>query len=247
MSFLAGIDKLINPETGTIYTIGRFLGSGISGQVYYATSDGEHYAIKVVPMMDDYVRYGYNTELNIYRTISRYPDCNPYIVCLHDAFELSGSIGVSVLELMEGSLQSFEDAEVSDFILDILLAIVTLHRLKIVHGDLQPRNIFRSYAHRFKLGDFSEGSMNASPSYIQYEDEQLAITLLRIIYKINKNEDIRAVLRAGLVYPRRESYIPSYAIKTMLDGMLQEDEKKRWSSEQALEYIMEVMNHQNII
>ena len=242
MSFLAGIDKIINPETGTTYTIGRFLGSGISGQVYYATSDNEHYAIKVVPMTDDYVRYGYNTELKIYGTISQNPDCNPYIVCLYDKFELAGSTGILVLELMEGSLQSLEDTEVSDFILDMLQAIVTLHRLKITHGDLQPRNIFRSYSHRFKLGDFSEGLMNATPSYIRYEDEQLATTLLRIIYKINKNEDLRSVLLTSSVYPRRESYIPSYAIKTMLDGMLQEDEKKRWSSEEALEYIQEVMN-----
>lgn len=242
MSFLAGIREIVNPETGNIYTIGRFLGSGISGEVFEAVHNNEHYAIKTVPMTDDYIRHGYNTELNIYRIISQDPNCDPYIVCLYDSFELEGSIGILVLELMEGSLQSLEDEEVSDFILDMLQAIVTLHRAGIAQGDLQPRNTFRSFSHRFKLGDFSEGLIDAGLGYIQYEDEQLAETFLRVIHKVDSNEEIKKILQTKPVYPRRESAIPSYAIEEMLYGMLDPHWASRWSSERALEYILSVMN-----
>lgn len=238
------ITEIINPQTGQVYTMGQFLGAGVSGEVYESISNGKHYAIKITPDLDDYEK-----EVEIYERISLYPRCNPHVVCLYNHFEidLEEPSGILVLELMAGTLLPLKDEEVSEFILDMLEALVELHTDGIIQGDINQENIYRSYAPSlntptFKIGDFSQGVSDASPSQIQEEDREMAETFLKIIYGEYTTETTLEILKRGIIYPRRESTIPSDAIETMIRGMLWENEDKRWSSEEALEYILEVMN-----
>ena len=265
-----GISEFINPQTGRVYSIIRYLGEGSSGDVYEVSSDNKHYAAKAITYMPLYRK-----EVNVYKIISHDPTCNPYIVCLYDTFiiESGRPLAILIIELMANTLRDvpLTDEEVPSFVLDMLEALVTLHRAGIVHNDLRDDNIFRSLPSHpdeplFKIGDFSEaqshsselcsdewvracasaeGTVNATLLQKLTDDYQMAYIFLDKLYKISAEEYDRGlsyILRNELVYPRRESIIPSYALETMIRGMLNPDATGRWSSVDALQYISSFLN-----
>lgn len=241
--------EFINPQTGRVYSIVRYLGEGSSGDVYEVSSDNKYYAAKAITYMPLYTK-----ELKVYEIISHAPECNPYIVCLYDTFtiERERPLAVLIIELMANTLRDapLTDEEVPSFVLDMLEALVTLHKAGIVHNDLRDDNIFRSLPSHpneplFKIGDFSEGTINATPVTKLTDDYQMAYIFLDKLYKISAEEYDRGlsyILQNELVYPRRESVIPSYALEQMIRGMLNLDATDRWSSVDALQYISSFLN-----
>lgn len=239
-----GMHEFVNPQSGRVYSIIRYLGEGSSGDVYEVSSDNKRYAAKAITYMPLYTK-----ELKVYEIISRSPECNPYIVCLYDTFiiEHECPLAILIIELMANTLRDspLTDEEVTLFVLDMLEALVSLHLAGISHNDLRDDNIFRSLPSHpdeplFKIGDFSEAQSHSPMSQIQMDDYQMAYIFLDKLYKISDEEYDRGILyilQNKLVYPRHESVIPSYALETMIRGMLNPDAIERWSSEQALQYI----------
>lgn len=241
------IREIIDPHTGKVYSIDRYLGVGSVSDVYEVISGDKHYASKMTSYMKNYKK-----ELEINEIISHLPDCKPYIVCLcgHFTFKLEDTIGVLLLEVMKNTLDDIPlmDSETHNFVLDILKAVVTLHAGGITHNDIHVGNIFRLIPPSsdnvfFKLGDFSRSVINATSEEIQNDDLKLATTFLTVIYKIKPSVYVRGIpdiLREEFNL-RRESDIPSDAIETMIRGMLNPNVSERWSSEKALDYILSVI------
>lgn len=240
------ITQLINPQTGKGYTINRYLGEGETGIVYEVISGDARYAMKLTTYIEDY-----RNELDVYNIISHDPHCNPLIVCLYDTFEIEFEVpvGVLIIELMANTLADITvaDEEVPAFILDTLQAVIALHEAGIAHGDIKAGNIYRNRLvmagePRFKLGDFSGSVIDATPAQKRGDDQALATLFLELIYHVNAyTMGVVYFLHRELIYPRRESEIPSDAIGTMVRGMLNPNVKERWSSEQAFDYILSVI------
>ena len=177
-----------------------------------------------------------------------------HILCLYDAFimERDRPTGVLIIELMANTLKDvpLTDEEIPSFVLDMLEGLVFLHRVGISHNDLRDDNIFRSLPSHpdepaFKIGDFSEGKVNSTMSDKLMDDYQMAYIFLDKIYKISPEEHEQGllhILREVLVYPRRESTIPSNALEYMIRQMFHRDVGERWSSERALGYILDFIH-----
>lgn len=207
--------------------------------MYEVTSGNEHYAAKLSVHLDTA-----KNELKIYEIISHFPECNSYVVCLYDYFvmDLERPISVLILELMKNTLDdvAIADEEVSEFVLDMLDAMVTLHARGIAHNDIHEGNVYRSLhadGPLFKLGDFSESVVNADSNLKEWDDRSLATMFVTELYRDDTlGQRIPKLSMVQLVYPRQESAIPSYALEQMVRGMLE----KRWSSEKALDYILSI-------
>ncbi len=231
---------LVNPQTHELYMIDRFLGLGGTGFVYEVTSGNKHYATKLSVHLDTA-----KNELKIYEIMSHFPECNSYIVCLYDYFVMDPEqpISVLILELMKNTLDdvAIADEEVSEFVLDMLEAIVTLHARGIAHNDIHEGNVYRSLSADgplFKFGDFSESVINATSNQKEWDNWSLGTMFLTELYQDDTlGQRIPKLSTIQLVYPRQESTIPSYALEQMIRGMLE----KRWSSEQALDYILSII------
>ena len=231
---------LVNPQTHELYMIDRFLGLGGTGFVYEVTSGNEHYAAKLSVHLDTA-----KNELKIYEIMSHFPECNSYIVCLYDYFVMDPErpISVLILELMKNTLSNVHlaDEEVPMFVLDMLESMVALHARGIVHNDMHEGNVYRSLpgdGPLFKLGDFSESVIDAGSNLKEWDDWSLARMFLRELYQSDiLGQRIPKLPMTLLIYPRQESSIPSDALETMIRGMLE----KRWSSKQALDYILSII------
>ena len=240
------ITEIINPQTGKGYTINRYLGEGGTGIVYEVTSGDEHDAMKMTIFIEDY-----RNELDVYNIISRDPNCHPLIVCLYDAFEIEFEVpvGVLIIELMENTLAdvTVADDEVPSFVLETLQAVIALHEAGIAHGDIKDGNIYRNRSvmagePRFKLGDFSGSVINATTAQKRNDDQALATLFLELLYHVNAyTMGTPYFLHRELIYPRRESDIPSDALETMIRGMLDPNINERWTSEKAFEYMLSVI------
>lgn len=138
---------------------GHALGHGCNGQVWFARSLSSNlrkkFAVKSFSLtkIDDVLN-----ELKIHMTVD-----HPHIVPIVDVYRRSSKVHM-VMECMEGGdlfdilqkRQSFCEADATEAIRQVLLAVRYLHKNHIVHRDLKPENILScdSRGSHFKLTDF---------------------------------------------------------------------------------------------
>ncbi|KAH9050748.1 hypothetical protein EDB84DRAFT_1258875 [Lactarius hengduanensis] len=141
----------------------RLIGFGSTGNVwqcYFDNSDG-FFATKVVELLrksDVERQRRFCQEFGVYLTLEMAyqsgqlrdritPHC-------YGAFRGDG-VDVLILELCGGTLKGWGELDISERT-QLYVLVCDLHRVGILHGDLEPRNIARIPGGGFRLIDFSE-------------------------------------------------------------------------------------------
>jgi len=141
----------------------RFVASGSTGNVWECRFDNcnDLFAVKVVEVLlpsDAGSRKRIRNEFNVYVSLDRAynsgqlrdriaPRC-------YGAFK-GNRVDVLILDLCEGVLNQWGELSAPERS-QVYELVQSLHRIGIVHGDLEPRNIARAREGRFCLIDFSE-------------------------------------------------------------------------------------------
>ncbi|KIL58501.1 hypothetical protein M378DRAFT_170490 [Amanita muscaria Koide BX008] len=141
----------------------RFVASGSTGNVWQCRFDNcdELFAVKVVEMLrlsDAGSRQRLRNEFKVYLTLDKaYKSgqiCDRIAPRCYGAFE-GDRMDVLILDLCDGILNDWEELSAAERS-QIYKLVQDLHRIGIVHGDLEPRNIGRARGGGFCLIDFSE-------------------------------------------------------------------------------------------
>jgi serine/threonine protein kinase len=224
----------IKSPTGQIYTLNTFLGSTVNGVLIEVSSNRHRYVAKMTTIIEDYEK-----EVEVYNIVSSAESCDPYSLFDNFILDFDRPVGILILEFMKNNLetQDLQDNEVSQFIMDTLYALMTLHENHIAHGNISAGNIFRSFESTFKLGDFSESIIDATPRQMLTDSYSIGSVFLETIYGI---DPIKAYKQETWIYPRKEDSIPSDAIETMIRGLINLDSRQRWTVKQAFDYIMNI-------
>uniref|UniRef100_A0A7S0QNU5 Protein kinase domain-containing protein n=1 Tax=Pyramimonas obovata TaxID=1411642 RepID=A0A7S0QNU5_9CHLO len=204
----AGLNVTEEENNGIDVTFGSVLGKGGSGvcMVYECQlkrhgedSDGKRYAAKVLRNTGACYKHHivkFRTELSILQEIV-HPNIIRYVCSIpHKDPTVTGEgayEAVIVMELCKGSLADevkrrsksgshFKPAEVHKVAIQVCRALETLHNCRIVHRDINPKNIFLASGTlepEYVLADFGEslrlhnpdGSVRKGLSYVTEDDD----------------------------------------------------------------------------
>eukprot|EP00929_Paragymnodinium_shiwhaense_P069150 TRINITY_DN34884_c0_g2_i1.p1 TRINITY_DN34884_c0_g2~~TRINITY_DN34884_c0_g2_i1.p1 ORF type:complete len:667 (-),score=117.88 TRINITY_DN34884_c0_g2_i1:78-2078(-) len=148
---------------GRIFDKGRFLGKGGFARCYEVEdrATGEKYAAKIIAknlLSNPATNRKFRQEVDIHKSVE-----HDRIVKFYDSFEDRKYIYM-ILELCPNhSLHNllnrrdgkgFPEKDARRYVYDLVLALVYLHRQRIVHRDLKVGNMMLDAQHRVKLGDF---------------------------------------------------------------------------------------------
>ena len=137
--FLARNDIYLKSLTRK-YKLEKLIGSGTFGDVFIADINGEKLALKIAPPYDEI-----RNEIVVNEKLKRV--CGGYVTCYIESFEynhpIAGKFLVIVQELMDGDLltYNFKVKDLSQLLLDLLIAVDCLHQHNIAHMDIKPENI----------------------------------------------------------------------------------------------------------
>lgn len=162
--------EIKDPKSGKVYQARTTMGAGQFGHVYKVVSDGKSYAMKISKNDDDSIEQFTNeaeileflTKPEVHRLI---PTCSfDTLVTFENAFEYCGhmilvteALGPSLFKIIEGRrFAGIDHTLLQSVMRDILAALNTLARLKIVHTDVKPENILQLSisSQKVKLIDF---------------------------------------------------------------------------------------------
>jgi serine/threonine protein kinase len=149
------------------YELIKVIGKGCYSEVYKAKSktDNKVYSIKII-------QYSKLNEKNKKRTLNEIRILNsfshPNILKLEEAFihpknnelwivteYLSGGDLSNYLKIKKSKNKNLSKKLIWEFVVQILLGIVELNKLKVIHRDIKPANIFLNKKRNLKIGDFN--------------------------------------------------------------------------------------------
>ncbi|EQB59955.1 protein kinase domain protein [Vairimorpha apis BRL 01] len=176
---------VIDPETGTKYTLKKYLGRGAYAQCYLVhLDDGDSYAMKIVKLKElksKKVHEKLKSELEIHSSLD-----HEFVVKMYKYFKNDEYVFM-LLELCEqGALDSLlkrngklKERYVVKFVKQIVLGLIYLHECNVVHRDLKLGNLFLDSKLNIKIGDFGlsarivngerKVTMCGTPNYIAPE------------------------------------------------------------------------------
>ncbi|KAH9039312.1 hypothetical protein EDB85DRAFT_2287134 [Lactarius pseudohatsudake] len=175
----------------------RHIGFGSTGNVWECHFDNSDdlFAIKVVELLrtsDEECRQRFYNEFEVYLSLEtayqsgELPDrITPHC---YGAFEGDG-IGALILELCGDTLNSWDELDFSEQT-RVYKLVGDLHRVGIVHGDLEPRNVARVPGGGFRLINFS-----GSRSHTCVEISGKLEKRYKLGYKCSELKALRRVLR----------------------------------------------------
>jgi serine/threonine-protein kinase len=150
-------------ESGLSYRVGRLLGAGGFGQVFFAVREGrsgtvpETVCVKVSTRLDGWLREAYFGQLlqdhpRAVRVYDTFPviDGSRVLYCLAIEYACHGDLSA----FLARHPAQFTEKAVRREIAGILHVLGKLHRGQLLHRDLTPLNVFVCDRHRLKLGDF---------------------------------------------------------------------------------------------
>ncbi|XP_058113271.1 mitogen-activated protein kinase kinase 5-like [Magnolia sinica] len=133
----------------------RVIGTGGSATVHHVRHrlTGQSYALKIIRgIHKEIIRIQISREIHILREAD-----SPFIIHYHAIFEEDDEIKI-LLDYMDkghiGSLGRIPEPTLSKFARQILLGLTYLHRKKIVHCDIKPKNILINSQDQIKICDF---------------------------------------------------------------------------------------------
>ncbi|CAG9312240.1 unnamed protein product [Blepharisma stoltei] len=145
-----------------VYEVVKSIGSGNFGQVYLVRHkyEGRNYVVKKIKTRDMNDKDRENTEqevrllqklrhANIVAYKDSYIDREQYL-CIVMVYCEGGDI---YLKIKDAKGKKFSEAQILEWIAQILLALLYLHERKILHRDLKTQNIFIKNG-KIRLGDF---------------------------------------------------------------------------------------------
>ena len=136
------------------YKLTQLIGKGSQGSVWKGmnTENKEIVAIKIINVIGPPQLLAAQKEAEILKSISKEPDCNPYIVCYYDSFREENKF-LLITEFIEGVTLTLYSEKLRDdknpkldrylalIAKDIITGIQTLHNHDIIHRDIKPDNI----------------------------------------------------------------------------------------------------------
>jgi len=123
-----------------------------------------------------FLRKKFDKETNVADYIGWYANNNRHICTIMKYYPI-GDFDVHILKYKTGAMS---EKTAMGFLSQILNALITIHRLKIVHRDVRPKNILVSKCKGqiiLKLADFGVASF--------LDDKGLSITPIRHLYAFN--------------------------------------------------------------
>jgi len=146
------------------YQIGRLLGRGTFGETYIANKGDQRVALKLI--REEAIQRGYDIRRFQREVRALQRVIGPQVVRLLEAGE--GQLGNETrfflaLEYLEGkdlahsfinSGNRFNESELKNYLIQILLGLKTIHTHNIVHRDLKPANVFLTQQGQIKILDF---------------------------------------------------------------------------------------------
>ncbi|KAM6493291.1 hypothetical protein JOM56_011425 [Amanita muscaria] len=142
----------------------RFIASGSTGNVWQCRFDDcdDLFAGKVVEVLrlsDAGSRQRLRNEFNVYLTLEKAHQSGQLrdriAPCCHGAFSKGNGVDILILDLCDGILNEWEELRAPERS-QVYKLVQDLHRIGIMHGDLEPRNIGRVRGGGLCLIDFSE-------------------------------------------------------------------------------------------
>ena len=178
------------------YIIDKTIGKGSYGHVYkvYKKDTNRQYAMKKINIttMSHYEKQNIINELRILSTHK----C-PFIVRFKTAFVQNKDMYIITEYACKGDLSQlikknktsktlFPESQIWTYFLQICVALLYLHDLKVIHRDLKPANIFIDENYNVKLGDF--GVVKIMKSFMMYGQTQIGTPLYMCpeIYKCER-------------------------------------------------------------
>ena len=150
-----------------IYEVVKSIGSGNFGQVYLVRHkyEGKHYVLKKIATGDMGEKERENAEQEV-RLLQKLRHAN--VVAYKDSYNDRQQFLCIVMMYCEGGDmyskiksakgKKFSEAQILEWIAQVLLALLYLHERKILHRDLKTQNIFLKN-NRLRLGDFGIAKM----------------------------------------------------------------------------------------
>ena len=244
---------------------GPHLGEGSFGDVWQVRSliDGEEYALKVLNKSSYTGKEALMLEREIQHMATISP--HPYICSIRGVFEdntkiyiLQDLCGKSLDKVLRHGDDISEDQKLLWFS-ELVTAVDFCHSRGILHLDLKPENVLIDGLNKVKLIDFGisqfqealiheeAGTFDYLPPEIMVGDDPhvskaadswaLGVILYEIIAgKLPFKGSYRDTMRAVSNIDYDISPIPAY-IRPMLQGLLVKDYRKRWTTQQILDFL----------
>ncbi|KAA1067152.1 hypothetical protein PGT21_013088 [Puccinia graminis f. sp. tritici] len=143
------------------YHLSRVLGTGSFGNVYLACrrSDRHSCAMKVMTKKDcafSSVAGALKSEAKILASLD-----HPFVIRIESAFQNQDHLFLGLQVATNGTFHDYleayapmDPAKAKFYICQLIMALDYIHEKNIVHGDVNPNNIFVSESGYLKLGDF---------------------------------------------------------------------------------------------
>lgn len=156
------VTDIIFGQSGKKYILTKkYLGGGAFGSVFQGVivDSDELVAIKQVIIKEDNIRSLVLNEIQVMMAMSKYPNCQKNIVCIHDYKEVDKLIYI-IMEFVEGDDLWSLTANTKN-LLNVLkqscLGLQYLHSHNVLHRDIKPDNIMITEDGAVKLVDLGIG------------------------------------------------------------------------------------------
>ncbi|XP_077498692.1 serine/threonine-protein kinase PLK1-like [Amblyomma americanum] len=154
-------DVVIDTNSQTEYTRGKFLGKGAQGQCYEFMDKKANvvYAGKIVSkshLKSEMNRQYLEEEINIHQTL-----CHKHVVRFHSHFEDAKNVYIILelctrqsLEELHKCRETLTEPEVRHLLRQLLLACEYLVQEQVIHRDLKLGNLLLTAGSQLKVADF---------------------------------------------------------------------------------------------